>query len=293
MNPFDLPGPQFLLFYGVLAIVTILVAAVVTRRAENGPAPPVKLSDPYGIAYLRGGKNEALRLATISLIDRGLLTVQGERLVTAHNAAPDLAQRAIERALLEKFTTADSATAIFNDRRLESACADYARSLADLGLLPNSAARDARRRRFRMALLVLLGVAGSKLILALMRGRSNVGFLLVMTGVAVVMAYKVTHPSRTARGSALLADLRTLFAGLKARRRSILPGGATSEAALLAAVYGLSMLPAAAFPYVQKLYPRAATSEGSGASCGASCGSSCGSSCGGGGGGGCGGCGSS
>jgi uncharacterized protein (TIGR04222 family) len=289
MNPFDLPGPQFLAFYGVLATVTILVVALATRKAEGGAPPRVNLSDPYSIAYLRGGKNEALRIATVSLIDRGLLTYQeGERLVTTPDVAPDLAQRAIERALLGKFKTPDSATAIFTDSRLEYACADYMRSLSHLGLLPSPDDRDARHRRFLMALFVLLGVAGIKLILAFMRGRSNVGFLLVMTGVAVVVAYKVTHPSRTTRGSAFLADLRTMFAGLKDRRLSILPGGATGEAALLAAVYGLSMLPAEVFPYVQTLYPKAASSSG-----GSSCGTSCGSSCGGGDGGGCGGCGSS
>jgi hypothetical protein len=65
MNPFDLPGPQFLVFYGVLATLTILAAALATRQAENGVPPRVNLSDPYGIAYLRGGKNEALRLATV------------------------------------------------------------------------------------------------------------------------------------------------------------------------------------------------------------------------------------
>lgn len=296
MNPFDLPGPQFLVFYAVLATVTVLVAAIVTRKAESGVPPRVNLSDPYSIAYLRGGKNEALRIATVSLIDRGLLTVHGEKLVTASDVAPDLAQRSIERALLEKFKTPDSATAVFNDRRLEHVCTDYAHTLSHLGLLPSPDDRDARRRHFTTALLVLVGVAGLKLILALMRGRSNVGFLIVMTGVAVVVAYKATHPSRTARGSAFLADLRTMFAGLKDRRLSMLPGGATSEAALLAAVYGLSMLPTDVFPYVQTLYPKAASSSdvsSYGASCGSSCGTSCGSSCGGGGGGGCGGCGSS
>lgn len=290
MNPFDLPGPQFLVFYGVLATLTILAAAIATRKAENSTPPRVNLSDPYGIAYLRGGKNEALRLATVSLIDRGLLTVQGERLVTAKDVTPALVQRTIEKALLEKFTTPDSATAVFNDRRLEYACAEYKPTLSHLGLLPSSADRDARRWRFTVALLVLVGVAGLKLMLALMRGRSHVGFLVVMTGIALVVAYKVTHPLRTARGNAFLADLRTMFAGLKDRRLSILPGGATSEAALLAAVYGLNMLSTDAFPYVRTLYPKAASSSNGSFM---SCGTSCGSSCGGGDGGGCGGCGSS
>lgn len=287
MNPLDLPGPQFLLFYAVLATVTVLAAALTTRVAESGAPPRVNLSDPYSIAFLRGGKHEALRIATVSLIDRGLLTVQGDKLVTAPGVAPDLAERAIERALLEKFTVPASATAIVNDRRLEHACADYEHSLSRLGLLPSPDDREARRRRFLMALLVLVGVASLKIIMALVRGHSHVGFLIIMAGIAVVLAYKVTYRWRTRRGNAFLADVRTLFAGLKDRRARIVPGGATSEATLLAAVYGLDMLPADAFSYVKTLYPKAVSS-----SCGSSCGTACGSSCGGGDGGGCGGCGS-
>lgn len=145
MNPFDLPDSQFLVFYGVLAAITIFVAAMVTRHAENGAPPRVNLSDPYGIAYLRGGKHEALRIATVSLIDRGLLTVQGEMLVTAHDATPELVQRTIEKALLEKFTTPDKATTVFTDHGLELAGADYEPSLTRLGLLPSPADKDARR----------------------------------------------------------------------------------------------------------------------------------------------------
>src|SRR5215212_9798794 len=99
MYPFDLPGPQFLVFYGVFAAVILLVVLVLTRYTEDGAPPRVNLSDPYGIAYLRGGKNEALRIATVSLIDRGLLSVQGEMLVTAQDTAPALVQRTIEKAL--------------------------------------------------------------------------------------------------------------------------------------------------------------------------------------------------
>jgi hypothetical protein len=46
MNPFDLPGPAFLLFFIGLSALTI-VALVVTRRiAERSAAPKLDLSDP-------------------------------------------------------------------------------------------------------------------------------------------------------------------------------------------------------------------------------------------------------
>jgi hypothetical protein len=102
------------------------------------------------------------------------------------------------------------------------------------------------------------------------------------------MATTIAMPRLTSRGRTLLADLRRLFARLRERAPRLTPGGASADAALLAAVFGVAALPTA-FAYAQALYPRAASTSSSwSSSCGASCGSSCG---GGGGGGGCGGCG--
>src|SRR6185295_16874913 len=69
VNPFDLPGPEFLLFYIILAVAVITALALLRRAAESDSAPQVDLGDPYLIAYLRGGENEAPRVALVSLID--------------------------------------------------------------------------------------------------------------------------------------------------------------------------------------------------------------------------------
>ena len=39
MNPFDLPGPQFLLFYTILAGIVLGVLVFWRRRAELSAAP--------------------------------------------------------------------------------------------------------------------------------------------------------------------------------------------------------------------------------------------------------------
>src|SRR5262245_37881781 len=75
MNPFDLRGPEFLLFYFCYCIVVVIVMRVLQWRAESGDTPKIDLGDPYLLAYLRGGENEPLRVAVISLIDRGLLVM--------------------------------------------------------------------------------------------------------------------------------------------------------------------------------------------------------------------------
>ena len=82
MNPFDLYGPQFLAFYAALTVATMIVVVVLRRRRELARWSSVELTDPYLIAYLRGGKNEVIRTAIISLVDRGLLEVVDSNLQT-------------------------------------------------------------------------------------------------------------------------------------------------------------------------------------------------------------------
>ena len=124
-NPLDLPGPQFLLFYLVVG-VAVLVGLWVLRSASEGGAPPrLDTSDPYLIAFLRGGKNEALRVATVSLVDRGLLDIDAKDALHARSGAADAAARPIDNALLGYFGEPRGATEIFNDGGLEAACAEY------------------------------------------------------------------------------------------------------------------------------------------------------------------------
>jgi uncharacterized protein (TIGR04222 family) len=293
-NPLDLPGPEFLGFYAVVVAVVLAVLWVAHSSAASGPAPRLDVADPYLIAYLRGGTFEALRVATVTLIDRGLLRVdEAERTVKRRARVQNLGSP-VEQALSEFFSIERPASDIFNrlsNAELRAACGDYERRLVDLGLLPDAERRAARRRHLTVALGVLVALAASKLLVALSRGRTNVLFLLVLAGLACWAAVKVARPFRTARGSAVLADLRRLFARLKQRGPSLRKGSGTPDAALLAAVFGLGALPRPAFAYARKLYPRTASGKSEGDGWGVGCGSSCGSGCGGGGcGGGCGGC---
>lgn len=79
-NPIaDMPGPEFLALYGVVIVGTLVLCKTKSRQADSSrtlspPLIPDKL-DPYEIAFLRGGENEVLRLAILSLIQRGYLRV--------------------------------------------------------------------------------------------------------------------------------------------------------------------------------------------------------------------------
>jgi len=296
VNPFALPGPQFLAFYAALGVVLLVGLRLLRGLYEGGQDGQVTLQDPYLIAHLRGGPEEALRVATLSLIDRGFLEDQVETLKVADPEKARLVRRPIEKAILERFGTGAPAHVVFDDLGAQRAAEGLQRDLERAGVLPDESVKRGRRAALIVALVIVLGVAGLRVAQAFSRGRYNVGFLVVLALLFGGLSALAVFRRRTARGDALLADIRQLFSGLKQRAHTIRPGGSTAEVALLAAVFGVAALPASRFGYAHNLGPKKPESARSeGASCGSSCsssssGSSCGSSCGGGGGG-CGGCG--
>jgi uncharacterized protein (TIGR04222 family) len=284
MNPFDLSGPSFLVFYICVALIVVIALKLVIDGAEGGAPPALPLSDPYQIAWLRGGTPEAARIAVLSLTDRGLLAVSGDNLVNSSHAQP-VVREPIESAILARcrpFGTA--ATAVLGDPGVERACAPYRARLERLQLMPDAAMRAQRYRAFTIASAILFGIALAKIVIAFGRNRYNVGFLLILTAIALGLVWLLVHRPRTHLGNRMLKDLKRLFRALRQRAATIRAGAMTSDAMLLAAVFGISALPATGFADFLRVYKKAASSGGG-------CGSSCGSGCGGGGGGGCGGCG--
>ena len=314
MNPFNFYGPQFLVFYAALLVI-LSIGIIYWRNLKESSADSSQnnLTDPYLIAYLRGRCNEALRVAVISLIDRGLLKVDEKakglfkkeyKLEVTKQSAGNFVNRLIEKAIIRKFEKSDNPTAIFSDADLASECEDYETKLTEWGLLPDENVKFDRMMCYIFSLCIAWGFAITKIVIALSRGRHNIMFLILLAVVYSFLAYRIANPFRTKKGNLVLKELRQSFSGLKERADTIRPGGATNEAALLAAIFGLALLPVAAYSYIKKIYPKAYSSQSpwssgcgtSGCGFGTACGSgtSCGSggSCGGGGcGGGCGGCG--
>jgi len=280
VNPFDLPGPQFLVLY-VTFCALVVVAAIFHRRASESRSemPTIDTTDPYLIAYLRGGSLESVRVATVSLFDRRLLKVEGDTkpnaiLVTAGEHDEDLVRRPLEKAILHHFADPGAtATSIFgDDERIDLATDAYDATLVEAGLLPSVAVDRVRAARIMVAIGLMWAVAGIKILVALGRGRTNIEFLVAIAVIAAVAAFLTGRTHRTALGDRMVADLRELFRGLSDRAGSLRAGGATSEASLLAGVFGLRALPPAQFAFARRLYPRAS----GGSSCGGSCGSGCG-----------------
>jgi uncharacterized protein (TIGR04222 family) len=283
MNPFDLPGPQFGAFYLVAAGVVYVIYRYALHQAESGEPTALPLNDPYQIAYLRGGTRDAGRVAVLSLVDRGRLNIEGERIVT-RGSTTGLAP--IEAAIVECCAAPATVPALLGDRRVAQACEAYRAPLEELGLVPDRLLRDQRWLWFTVAASVLLGIGLVKLYVALERGRTNVGFLVLLMAFALWLLITAARRRRTALGDAVLSDLRRLFHGLRGQVAPAAEGGATSDAMLLAAVFGVSALPSLAFGEIKRVFAKA---DQGGSSCGSSGGGDGG--CGGGGGG-CGGCGS-
>jgi uncharacterized protein (TIGR04222 family) len=163
LNPLDLPGPTFLVVYTLVALITLILLYVVWAAGESGAPPRIDAGDPYLIAYLRGGKNEALRVATVALIDWGLLQADAAtRTVVAH-AGVAKPEPPIELALMQHFEQSHLATTVFGNNELAAACGDYERRLTGLGLLPDRMRKTARRRMLMAALVVLVGFSAAKI----------------------------------------------------------------------------------------------------------------------------------
>lgn len=285
MNVFDLPGPEFLQFYFAFgAVVGIAAWAFLWAASRGGGRLPPLLTDPFQIAWLRGGPLEAARVAVVSLVDRGLLQVERSRMTATSRRPRGL--HPIESALLANcFNTGGEAAKVLSAASVRAACRAACEPLIRLGLAPSD--EEQRRRVVVAALagLLVVGVGIVKLVVAIQHGRSNVIFLIVLMIVAVGFFFWVGRPRwRTGQGKRMLADLRRLLSG---RKSGIRGKPTTSELMLFAAAFGLSGL--AGYTELQAAYA-GTRPQSSGSSCGSGSSSS---GCGGGGGGGCGGCGSS
>jgi uncharacterized protein (TIGR04222 family) len=294
LNPFDLRGPEFLVFYAALSTVVFFVVWLFQRFFESGSpgdedawAKSVA-KDPYQIACLRGGRDEVIRVAVVSLVERGLLAADGDSLHTTAKDAADKVRRPLDKAIVTVFSKPHTAQFVYSDLIVRDEADTVAVVLQDMGLLPDERLASTRNAIAAIAVVLLWVVAGWKIKVALARGHHNIFFLLLMAGLVAIVAILLTKRRRTVFGNRALSYLRERFAGLDARRESLQLNGKTGEIAFLAAAFGMAALPITVATLFQPLKLRPQGRDSSGWSWGSGC---SGSSCGGGGGGGGGGCG--
>jgi uncharacterized protein (TIGR04222 family) len=293
MNPFDLRGPAFLVLYVVLSAVGLILLYLAQRGVILGEQRRASadgrkhLHDPYLVAYLRGGAREVLHTLVFALNQRKLVTNADAKLVASGSLESWKAlPNSLESLLMSCLYTARPMRELIDDASLKAKIEAYAQPLRESGLI----ADDAERARRWPALLgvagVLAALSGVKILVALQRGHPNIIFLAILTLIVMASCYSIYRSPKTNAGRRALRDQQSLFGRLRNRVNRMAAQGATNEAVLVAATFGLDSLPAAEYPMAAMLHHQ--SKKGS-----SSCSSGCGSSCGGGGcGGGCGGCGS-
>lgn len=291
-----LPGPQFLLFYWILAIVVVVACTVWSRRLD--PLPPMvqipthpdARTDPYEVAWLRDGARGMLTTALFTLRQRGAVGFDGER-VQRTGPRPE---NPVEQAVYDALVVSRSGSELLGDGSIRAALDRIGQHFHDryvrAGLVTTPSERGRARTAMLVGLGVMLGVAGFKLFVALSAGRTNVGFLIVSATVVGVALLLICRPRRlNARGK---AHLSALVGNYREWGRSAVQ--ASTQDAMLplyVGMLGTGILVGSPYDDVNRTI-NGASSSGSSGGCGS--GSSCSSGDGGGGGcggGGCGGCG--
>ena len=256
MNPFDLNGPNFLVFYTVCGAVVCFVLYLLRLQEPQTPDGAVP-DDPQTIAYLRGGATEALRITAVTLLEQGALVLGPNdtlRTDPSHTLPRDAS--AIDRLVCEHFRTEESARSLFENESLAlRVTAHLARPLEEAGLLPDDELRVARWSRLLTAVAALGTLAAIKIALALQRGHTNVGFLLIEAAIFGLVACRLTVRHRTPAGNRALDYLKHTFEETRHRTKPLEHPDA-QDIAIVAAVFGLAALPAASYANVEDLRRR-------------------------------------
>jgi uncharacterized protein (TIGR04222 family) len=286
MNPFVLYGPQFLVFYSLLLLASGAVVYLFWRTLGQNGSFRRPMTDPYQIAYLRGGSKEAVKVAAATLSHRRAAKVSGDTITS------EAGQSALTTNQLEKVILEDCLSGATLRQLAEGRAADVAKKLFHQRLVSEHLIlSDTEKQKALFLKIVVIGtilaVAVIKMLIALQRGRHNVMFLVILAVIGVIPHAKCTL-WYTPNGSAALKDLKTLFGRLKNQSSQLVSPSQNHHFSFLIAVFGIAALSTSEYLFLSAFKPK----QGSNSGCGTSCGSSCSSSSGCGGGGGCGGCGS-
>lgn len=295
MNPLELTGPKFLLFYIVTLVIAIIIAAVLRRllgrSTEDFNVRRVTV-DPYEAAFLRGGPLQAIDTAIAMLVKSKVLKVsKTDRKLSVIGRLHAGAHR-MEQLVLNAVASKGNAKISDIRSKVFRSAEPIADRLKASGLVVSDAQWSVARRASALviALVLLLGIF--KIGIGISRDRP-VGFLVVLCILTAIIAlgFFNSRPVATNLGKRTLKQLKEENAALEATARAQPQRLGQGDVALALGLFGFTAL---AFMDDSWIDLRRAfqppSSSGSGSSCSSSsCGSSCGGGCGG---GGCGGCGS-
>jgi uncharacterized protein (TIGR04222 family) len=292
MNPLELPGPKFLLFYIVTLIVAILIAMLLRRwliRSNEDFSVKRITVDPYEAAFLRGGAQQAIDTAIAMLVNSKVLKVsKTDRKLSIIGRLHAGAHR-LEQMVLN--TVASQGAVKISDIRSKVLpnAQPIANRLKALGLVVSDEQWKIARSAPAVVIAIVLLLGVIKTGIGISRDRP-VGILVVLCILTAIVAlgFFNTRPVTTKLGGQALKQLKEENAALEATAKTQPQRLAGGDVALALGLFGISSLAFADDSWVDlrtALHPPSSSSSG-GSSCSSS---SCGGGCGG---GGCGGCGS-
>jgi uncharacterized protein (TIGR04222 family) len=315
MEPFStvasLRGPEFLALYSLVSAGAVTASALLARRADPAPGMaaaqlPGAATDPYEVAWLRGGPEAVLTTALFSMRQRGMLAfgtlrapLSPPQMFTPVAGGPAPRNR-VESAVLSAVSQGAPARTLLADKSLraavDNACEPYRDKYLHAGLITSPAEQRRALTVMAAGLAIVLGLGGFKLVAAISTGHYNVGFLILIGLAASAFLVWLCRPRRlNARGRAYLKSVLSAYAGWRFRQR-VTPGDAGSMLPLYVAMFGPAVLVGTEFGDLHRALERPRDGAGADGGGGGGCGSGDGgggdgggSSCGGGGCGGCGG----
>jgi uncharacterized protein (TIGR04222 family) len=305
VNPFDLRGPEFLAFYVALAAVAALAVYGWWQAGDTVGRWAELPSDAVDLAYLRGGRLEALRVTLLRFFFENAISFDGRVIVPAAEP-PKRPLAPFEAELWSDLARPRTLAGLASEGASSLACGEIRGRFEALGYLRPEASQKRGQRVVTFVVAALLAVGAIKFAIALSRGHKNLLFLILLMIAVVIVGQRARMSPLTARGRSALEGAQALLE----RARQSFKDSATlprdEELVMLAAAFGLSAVSIQGVPFMAALNggPQSAVATGSwggssscsstSSTCGSSSScssSSCGSSCGGGcGGGGCGGC---
>lgn len=301
-------GPHFLLFYAVVIGVVIAVSRrwvwSADRTLEEPADDPPEPVDATDLALLRGNVNEVLRLTVIDLVHRGYLRVvdsrflgvsTGQKIAQSSTAPDPRFLSRLQRPVFDFFKVPRNASALFSDNSLmewfRAECNGSEKNLEHYRLItPNDVIQKRAYVAIAAAALVF-GLGIYKLFVAMAKGKTNVGFLIVMLILGTFAAFTVIRTPRVSRrGKAYLEKLKIRYSRLKVGITGLTHAIDDTGFVFAVALFGIAALEGTPYANLVSTFRHATANTSSGGCGGGACG---GGGCGGGGCGcgGCGGCG--
>lgn len=296
LNPFDLPGPQFLMLYVALLIAACFLAWRIRKnllRSDKELYEQAITLDAYEAAYLRGGAELAADTALATLVQTKALqfSAASNKLSTVAGGRPGI--HPLEQAIFQTVRSG-AASDIKDVRSIAKEDAErLSARLRQLGLVPTTEHAERVARVPAYIPWAVLAFGAVKLVIGYWRNRP-ITFLFILCLITWLIArgFRRSRPERTLLGDRVLKQIKEQNAALEHTAKWKPEMLAAGDVSLALALFGIEAVVFADDTWRglrdAMMPPRPAydSSSSSSSSCGSS---SCSSGCGGG--GGCGGCG--